>query len=174
MTNEAQKINQQLGVDDAVFMKGVTGGDWDELANGFEENLRRQIASSADFCVQTMQATREAGTMNTETGTLINGTMRDLNIYASRLNALISRRDSRHGRTRTSAEYTEYMAIGLELSTLREELQTVISNNLFNLTEAHDQALTILRQRAEEEKAQSDLTDPTVVTDVTVKEINPQ
>lgn len=151
MTNAAQQIHQNLGVEDALFRKKVQGGDWDELANGFENNLRNQIAESANLANLAVKTVNQAGTGNPEFYTLANGTMRDLKNFADRFGALVRRRDGRTGPTKNAEEYTDYMSIGLELTSLSEELQVVVGHTLFTLTDAHNHALEVLRQRDAEE-----------------------
>lgn len=159
MTNTAQKIHEALGVENALFRKKVHGGNWDELANGFENNLRNQIAESANLAAMAVEAVNKAGTGNPEFYTLANGTMRDLQNFADRFGALVRRRDGRTGPTKSAEEYTDYMSIGLELTSLSEELQVVVGHTLFSLTEAHSNALEVLRERAEEENKNEDSSD---------------
>lgn len=159
MSNAAQQIHQELGVEDALFKKRVHGGNWDELANGFEVNLQNQIAESANLTKLAVDTVTAAGTGNPEFFTMANGTMRDLQNFADRYAGMVRRRDGRTGQTGSSSEYTEYMAIGLELTSLSEELQIVVGNTLFGLTEHHNHALEVLRER-----------DVNQVTDVAVKE----
>ena len=75
--------------------------------------------------------------------------MRDLHNFADRFSGLVRRRDGRVGPTRSPEEYTDYMAIGLEMTSLSEELQVVVGHTLFSLTEAHNNALETLRERDE-------------------------
>lgn len=153
MANIAQQLHQQMGVEDALFRKRVQGGNWDELANGFENNLQQQIAESANLTKLAVDTVTEAGTGNAEFFTLANGNMRDLKNFADRYAGLVRRRDGRTGPTKSSEEYTDYMSIGLELTSLSEELQVVVGATLFNLTESHNHALEVLREREEQKIA---------------------
>lgn len=150
MSNAAQQMHQQLGVNDALFMKNVQGGDWDEIINGFEANLRSQIGESANLAKMAYDTVTAAGTMTPEFSTLASGVLRDLKIYSERFGMLVLRRNGRTGRTRSSEEYTEYMAIGLEMSNLSEELRLVVGDVMFNLNDGYTNALEVLRAREAE------------------------
>lgn len=152
MSNTAQQLHQKLGVDNALFMKQVQGGNWDELANGLEGSIRHQIAESANLVAMAEATVKAAGTGNAEFYTLANGTLRDLKRFTDLFNVLVQRRAGRTGPTRSSEEYTEYLSIGLELTTLTEELQVVVGHTLFTMSDAHGNALEILRAREEAEK----------------------
>lgn len=168
MTNAAQQIQSQLGVDNALFQKQLKGSaSWDELANGFEDNLRMQIANSSQLTAQTYALVRQEGCSNPEFETIAIGIMRDLKGYADQFGTLVSRRNGRTGPTKSPEDYTDYFTLGIELTTLSEEMRVVVSHAMMSLSEFHNEALNKIAAR----EAEAAAVDPNVVTDVTPKEV---
>lgn len=166
MENIAQQIHKQLGVDEAAFKKQVKGDvSWDDFANGLEPSLRDLIANVAVFTNNTIQLVESQGVGNAEFFALSRGTMRDCKGYADRLNQLISRRGDRTGPTKNSNDYTDYISIGVELTNMTEEIQTVSTTSMISMTEFEQAALDKIRE-AEAAAAAAD-------QDVEVKEAEP-
>ena len=166
MSNVAQQIQDNLGVNNALFQKNLKGaGSWDELANGMEVNLQTQIASAADLTKQTWDLVHSEGMQNAEFVALSKGIMRDLQNCATQYGNLVARRDGRVGVTKSPEEHTEYLSIGLELTSLSEEMTTVVGHAMVGMTEFHNAAL---------DKARARIAEQDTVTDVEVKEPVPE
>ena len=165
MANAAISIHEHLGVDKAAFTKQLKGGgNWDELV-GIEESTRTQIANSSIMCRDSYVIVTQEGVHTPEYLAVSKGVMRDLQLFADRLNVLISRRNGRTKQTLGPDEYSDYMAIGLELATLTEDIQVVVSHSMVTLIEYSHLANERIAARQEAESA----TNPAVVTDVEIK-----
>lgn len=170
MTNVAVQLQDHLGVQDALFNKNLKGGaNWDEFANGLEIDIRNQIANSSQMCAESHQLVVSEGLDNPEFLALCNGIMRDLQTFADRLMVQISKRNNRTGPTKNASDYTDYFSIGMELTSLAEDIQVVVAHSLIGVTEYTHQAMEKIKQREEQKAAESAATDPTVVTDVEPK-----
>ncbi len=154
--NEATKLFDQLGVEDALFQKRSNGASWSELIHGIESKVRDQIAGSANMAEMVRVTVEAAGTGNAEFDVYFNGVMRDLKIYAQRYSALVSRRNGREGVIKNAEEYTEYISLGLEFVSLNEEMVVVIPDTLFNMQEHHHNAMEVLRKRESDQAVTGD------------------
>ena len=169
MSNAATQIHDQLRVGDAAFTKQIKGGgNWDELI-GLEDQIRHQIANSSVLCWNSFVVVTQEGVDDAEFHAMTTGIMRDLQNFADNLNAMIKRRNGRKGMTLGPDEYTDYIAIGLELSSISENFQVVVGHSLVGLVEFTNEAHELIKAREDAEKAKEDAVDPTVVTDVEVK-----
>lgn len=168
--NAAEQIQEQMGVGNALFSKQLKGNvSWDELANGFENALRDQIGNSSIYIRDTVQLVKAEKVDTPEFDALSMGSMRDLKSYASRFGSLVQRRADRTGKISSPEEYAEYLAIGLELTSMSEEIQTVVGHTLINITEFRHVAAEKARERLTAQE-QADTQD---VTDVTPKDVEP-
>lgn len=148
----ATQIHEELGVTEAMFRKRVQGGNWDELANGLEPSTRDQIINFTQLVASTQDAVNLAGLNDIDFQASTSGVLANLHRYADELVNIIDTRAGRSGPTRNEDEYTEYMALGLRLTTLSEEMCQVVGHAIMVLQARHDMALKVLEARAAAEK----------------------
>lgn len=165
MTNLAQQIHTNLGVDDAAFTKQLKGTQsWGELAI-IEDKVRDQIAASATMTRDVMHLCSSEGVVTPELRALTQGVMRDLKEFADRLAVQMAKRNGRTNAVNGPNEYTDYISVGLELSSLSESLQVVVGATLMELTEFQQLANDKIRAR---EAAEA---EATAVIDVEYKNV---
>lgn len=155
MANAATQIHDALGVGDALFQKQLKGdADWSELANTMEPNLKQMLVNVGQHCVNVTHLVASENLATPEFLNLSHGIMRDLQHTADTLNVLVDRRGGRTGPTKSAEEYTDYMTIGLEMSSAAEQLQTVVTHAMFSLTEYEHEAMERRRIREESSTTQ--------------------
>lgn len=170
MSNAAQQIHSNLGVDDAAFTKQLKGNQsWGELVI-MEDQIRRRIADASTFTYQLNTLVHAEGVADIEFAETVNGIMRDLQVFADRLNVQISKRNGRVNPVNGPDEYTEYISVGLELTSLLESMQIVVAPTLLELVEYQHRANEKIAAREAAAKAEADAVNPAVVSDVEVKE----
>lgn len=149
--NAAVQLQQHLGVQNALFQKQVHGGNWDELVNGIEPNVKHVLAESSNLIALTHETVTRAGIADGEFDSLCQLALRDLSVYVDRYLGIVEERAGRTGPTRSPEEFTEYLSLGTRLTGLVDEVQAVLGNQMFVLSERHAKAIDILRTQAEEE-----------------------
>lgn len=156
MSKHADDLN------DALFRKKVTVY-WEELHH-LEDQIANQIASSSELVAGVCQDVNTAGTSNPEFETITRGIMRSLKNYAEKYASIREQYKDKAGKIQSPDEYTTYMSHGTNLTSMFEEITTVIGHACFGLTDHHNNALQVLRDR------QANIEDVQIKSETTAEE----
>ena len=140
----------------------VTNESWDSL-NQFQEVLGGMLV---DIGRELADAIRLLVRANIDTGEIrvtINGIQKDMESAFGKLIGLRQRHINKTGVIKTVDDYSAYMALGLDYNQLNENIQVQLWTPLTVVTEYVNQAHYKLNA-----------TNPDVVTDVTVKQVQEQ